>query len=66
MEGVTTGMTQIGTVITDVISWIGNVVTALLGESGAWAPLWPYFIIGIGISIVSFAVVMIGRLVWGR
>lgn len=66
MEGAVTGLTQVGTIVTDVITWIGSVVTALLGENGAWAALWPYFIIGIGISIVSFAAVMIGRLVWGR
>ena len=59
-------MTEIGTVVTEVISWIGDVVTALLGEAGAWAPIWPYFIVGIGISLVSFAVVMVSRLVWGR
>lgn len=59
-------MTEIGTVVTEVISWIGDVISALLAEAGAWAPIWPYFIIGIGISIVSFAAVMISRLVWGR
>lgn len=59
-------LTEIGTAVTQAITWIGNVVTALLGESGAWAPLWPYFVIGIGISIVSFGAIMISRLVWGR
>lgn len=59
-------LAEIGTAVTQAITWIGNVVSALLGESGAWAPLWPYFVIGIGISIVSFGAIMISRLVWGR
>lgn len=59
-------LAEIGTAVTQAITWIGNVVSALLSESGAWAPLWPYFVIGIGISIVSFGAIMISRLVWGR
>lgn len=59
-------MTEITSAVTQAITWIGSVVTALLGDSGAWAALWPYFVIGIGISIVSFGALMISRLVWGR
>lgn len=59
-------MDKISTVVTAAIKWIGEVVTALLGESGSWAPLWDYFIIGIGVSIVAFGAIMVSRLVWGR
>lgn len=59
-------MEAIGVAVTQGITWIGSVVTALLGESGAWAPLWEYYVLGIGISIIAFGGLFIGRLVWGR
>lgn len=59
-------MTEITSAVTNIVTWIGSIVTALLGESGAWAPLWEYFVIGIGVSICLTAVMMISKLVWGR
>lgn len=59
-------MENISTGVTNAIKWIGEVVTALFGETGGWAPILPYFLVGIGISIVSFGAIMVSRLVWGR
>lgn len=59
-------MTAISSAVTNAVGWIGNIVTALFTEAGSWAGLFDFYVIGIGISIVAFAVVMIGRLVWGR
>lgn len=38
--------------ISTVISWVGTVITALVGTSGALADLLPLFAIGIAISAV--------------
>ena len=51
--------------LTNVISWIGTVITAITGESGALAPLLPLFAIGIAISVVFLGVKAIRSIVWG-
>lgn len=51
--------------LTTVISWIGTVITAITGESGALAPLLPLFAIGIAISVVFLGVKAIRSIVWG-
>lgn len=51
--------------LTTVISWIGSVLTALVGESGALAELLPVMAIGIAISVFSFALSGIRRVCWG-
>ena len=58
LQHVTTG-------ITTVISWIGEVVTAIVGESGTLAELGPLFAIGISISAILLGVKMIRSIVWG-
>lgn len=45
LEAVTSGITQ-------VITWVGTVITALTGESGALNALLPLFAIGISISAI--------------
>lgn len=51
--------------ITTVLGWIGSVIDALVGESGALAPLLPLFAIGIAISAVLLGVKIIKSVVWG-
>lgn len=51
--------------LTDVISSVGNVVTALTGESGALAPLLPLFAIGIAISLLMVGIKVIKGFTWG-
>ena len=51
--------------ISSVISWVGSVVTALVGESGALAPLLPLFAIGIAVSGVLLGIRVIRGLIWG-
>lgn len=67
MEGeVTSTMLEaVGTGVTQVISWVGEVVTALTGASGALSGLLPVFGVGIGISVVLFGVKAIKSIVWG-
>lgn len=51
--------------ITTVISWVGSVVTSLVGENGELSELLPLFAIGIAISAILLGVKMIKSLVWG-
>lgn len=51
--------------ITTVISWIGSVITAIVGENGAMSELLPLFAVGIAISAILLGVKVIRSVVWG-
>lgn len=56
---------QIGTVLTEFISWIGEVVTALTTTGGALYALLPLFAIGIAVSVFMVAFKAIRKVTWG-
>lgn len=58
IEAVTTAL---GTVIT----WIGTVITAITGASGALNELLPLFAVGIAISALMFGIRAIKSVIWG-
>ena len=58
-------LTTLGTVFTQIVTWIGNVISALK-TGGAWADLTALFLIGIAISIAMVAVKIIRKVVWGN
>lgn len=49
--------------LTDVIGWVGTVVTSI--TTGQLAALLPLFAIGIGISVLLFGIRAIRSIVWG-
>ena len=49
-------ITTIGTVLTAAISWVGDVVSAMFGTSGALADLVPFLALGLGIGILGLGV----------
>lgn len=51
--------------ITQVITWVGTVITALTDSDGALYSLLPLFAIGIAISAVLLGVKIIKSVVWG-
>lgn len=53
------------TAFTSVISMVGELVTALIGENGALAPLLPLFAIGVAISLFMVGFKAIRRVTWG-
>lgn len=55
----------IQTAFTSFISMVGELVTALTGESGALSGLLPLFAIGIAISIFMVGFKAIRRVTWG-
>lgn len=48
-----------------VIEWIGTVVTALVGESGALSELLPLLAIGVAISAFMLGMRAIRSVIWG-
>lgn len=58
-------MAAVTTALTTVISWVGTVVTALVGENGQLAELLPLLAVGIAISAFLFAINGIRRVTWG-
>lgn len=58
-------ITAVGNALTQVVTWVGTVVSAIVGESGALNSLLPLFAIGIGISVLLFGIKAIKSIVWG-
>lgn len=58
-------MNAISTALTDVIGWVGEVVTALVGENGQLKDLLPLMAIGIGISALMLGIKAIKSFAWG-
>lgn len=48
-----------------VISWVGTVVTALVGEAGELNELLPLLAIGVAISALMLGVKAIKSFIWG-
>lgn len=51
--------------VTAVISMGGEVVTAIVGESGAFAALLPVIGVAIGIGLVGWGIRTVKSLTWG-
>lgn len=58
-------LTDVGGGLTEVISWIGQVINALVGSDGALAPIWPLVGVSIGISILLFGIKVMKGFTWG-
>lgn len=55
----------IGTGLTSVVGWMGDVVTAVVATEGALNDLLPVFAIGVGVSLVAMGIKFIRSLTWG-
>lgn len=51
--------------LTTVISWVGTVVTSLVGAEGALKELLPLLAIGVAISALMLGVKAIKSFIWG-
>lgn len=58
-------MSAIGSGVTAVIGYAGDVVTALVGESGALAALLPVIGMAIGIGLVGWGIRTVKSITWG-
>ncbi len=51
-----TFLSNIGTVLTSAIGWVGSVVTAMFGETGQLSDLLPFIAIGLGVGVLGLGV----------
>lgn len=51
--------------LTQILTWIGSVITSLTSSSGALYSLLPLFAVGIAISVILLGVKIIKSVVWG-
>lgn len=56
-------LNAVSSALTQVIGWVGTVVTSI--TTGQLASLLPLFAIGIGISVLLFGIRAIRSIVWG-
>lgn len=52
-------------VFTQILTWIGEFVTALTSADGSLSGLQEMFLLGIGISVVMVAVKLVRKITWG-
>lgn len=55
----------IGTGVTKSITFAGEVITAIVGETGAMAAILPVIGLAIGLGIVGWGVRTVKSLTWG-
>lgn len=55
----------VGTGITTVIGWVGEVVDALVTTDGALGALLPLFAVGVAISAILLGVKIVRGIIWG-
>lgn len=58
-------ITNIGLVMTAMISWIGDFLGAMVGESGELVELWALLAIGITVSVVMLVIKVVRGFTWG-
>lgn len=56
---------SIGENLTEIIKWLGQVLSAVVTESGALSALMPVFTLGIAISITMLGAKVIKLFTWG-
>lgn len=56
---------DVGTAITTVLGWVGDVIASMTGESGDLAQLAPFFMVTIGVSAIMLGIKVIRGFVWG-
>ena len=57
-------LAAITSAVTQLISWVGQVISAIVGENGAMGDLLPIFAIGIAVSVVLVALKIIRKVCW--
>lgn len=58
-------LAAISTGVTTIISYVGNVITAITGAAGQWKDLLPVIGLGIGVMFVMFAITTVKSLIKG-
>lgn len=56
---------SVGDALAQYIEWLGTVITALLGASGALNALWPLAAMGIAATLIFIVVRLVKSFAWG-
>lgn len=58
-------LASITSALTQFLTWIGSVVTALTSSEGALAPLLPILVISVAASLLFVGIKLVRRICWG-
>lgn len=59
-------ITAVGSALTSVIGWCGDVITAVTDANGALAELLPLWAVGIAISALMLGIRVMRGFAWGN
>lgn len=59
-------LAAVGSALTEIIGWCGEVLTAVVGESGALHDLLPLWAVGIAVSGVMLGIRVMRGFAWGN
>lgn len=59
-------LTEVGNALTEVIGWAGNVLSAVVTESGVLHALMPLWAVGIAVSGVMLGIRIMRGFAWGN
>ena len=65
LTSTSSALSDVGSTLTEVMGWIGSVLTALIGSSGSLSAIWPFVLIGFSISIIMLAIKVMRSFSWG-
>lgn len=57
--------TTLTTVFAQIITWVGQFVTALTSDTGALVGLQELFVLGIGVSLLMVCAKLVRKITWG-
>lgn len=56
---------SVGDALTEYLSWLGAVLSALLGADGALNALWPLAAMGIAAGLIFIVIKLVKSFAWG-
>lgn len=54
------------TVVQNVITWCGQVVSALFGSNGSWSAIMPFVYLGIAVTLIMTGIHVVKSFTFGR
>lgn len=58
-------LTEVTSALTQVIAWLGSVITALTSSEGALSPLLPILAVAVAVSVIMLTCKVIKKFCWG-
>lgn len=58
-------LTDVGTAMTTVLGWVGDVIASMTTAEGDLAALAPFFLVTVAVSAILLGIKVIRGFVWG-